>query len=483
MQLPDLAEDDLETAILKMVRKVYAEKQMPPGIDKNVTSYYAKHLWQAVTNGYGKSLPDVDYNTPDHAMLTNLATNVYHFSAAKNYQQLKSLTKALVNEDGKLATFSEFKRKAYEINDQHVKQWLVAEYNLAVAGGQMAATWSRIEQTKNELPLLKYITANDDRVRQSHADLEGIVRPVNDGFWNLYYPPNGWGCRCDVMQLASGKVTPLENISTPENVPDMFKVNLGKQGLAFPDGHPYFDGLPDDIEDEAESLMPITDFAPAKTIKEAKSYAQNVIKETYGLNIPKVKVSSELTMDEFNKRNEQLFKLSKEYNISSLYSKEAEVLLSFNSTSKYNGFISHYGGTTLKEINFGHVNHVARMPDEKGMTYLVKLDNDRHNSLKTLTHEFAHLITTDHQIIKASGKDERIQPFWRELGQLRNEYHAALAKVKDNPEKLAKIHLGKYAGTNANEFMAEGFTQYKLNDKPSLYAQKVGELIDKYFKK
>jgi hypothetical protein len=45
-------------------------------------------------------------------MLANLQTDVYHFSAAKNYQQLKSLTGALVDDDGKVRSFSDFKKAA-----------------------------------------------------------------------------------------------------------------------------------------------------------------------------------------------------------------------------------------------------------------------------------------------------------------------------------------------------------------------------------
>lgn len=255
--LPDLAAGkDIEDLLTTLINRIYREKKMPPGIDKKVTRYYAGQLWTAVTEGYGDDLITVDYDTPDAAMLQNLQTNVYQFSAAKNYTQLKSLTRALLNDEGKLRTFSEFKRAAYEINDQHVKQWLQAEYNLAVAGGQMAATWARIEEHKETLPLLKYVTAHDDRVRQSHRELDGVIRTVGDAFWDLYYPPNGWNCRCDVQQLAGGTVTPIDNVSTPENVPEMFKVNLGKQGLAFPPDHPYYDGLPDDVSKQAEKMIP-----------------------------------------------------------------------------------------------------------------------------------------------------------------------------------------------------------------------------------
>ena len=55
--------------------------------------------------------------------------------------------------------------------------------------------------------------------------------------------------------------------------------------------------------------------------------------------------------------------------------------------------------------------------------------------------------------------------------------------LKKDATGLNKIHLGKYANTNSNEFIAEAFTEYKLHSSPSKYAIEVGKLIDKHFKK
>ena len=50
------------------------------------------------------------------------------------------------------------------------------------------------------LPMLTYQTVGDGRVRPEHAMLDEISRPVGDKFWNTYFPPNGWNCRCTVLQ-------------------------------------------------------------------------------------------------------------------------------------------------------------------------------------------------------------------------------------------------------------------------------------------
>lgn len=47
----------------------------------------------------------------------------------------------------------------------------------------------------------EYVTMEDDRVRESHAILHGVRRRFDDPFWDLYWPPNGWGCRCQPVAI------------------------------------------------------------------------------------------------------------------------------------------------------------------------------------------------------------------------------------------------------------------------------------------
>lgn len=255
--LPQLAagDDDLQKKIDAMVQQVYDETGLPKAeLNKEITEYFANHLWNGVTDGYGSDLSGIDYNTPDYNMLESLQKNVWQFSAAKNYQQLVSLSKALVDDDGKLRTFAEFKRVASTINDQYINQWLRTEYDTAVGGAQMASKWTDIKEN-SATKLLEFDAVMDTHTSELCSSLNGVKKPVDDEFWNTYYPPNHFNCRSTVRQLNEGEETPTSKIVYPEKMPAMFKTNLAKQGLVFPKSHPYYDGCPHNVLNEAVVMM------------------------------------------------------------------------------------------------------------------------------------------------------------------------------------------------------------------------------------
>lgn len=194
----------------------------------------------AVFAGAGYSFDDRNITGDSFALLQQFESNVYFFSSFKNYQQLLEANKALRNDKGEVRNFDEFKREVQQINLKYNVNWLNAEYGHAVASAQMATQWHQIQQQAEILPLLQYETVRDDRVREAHRMLDGTIKPVGDAFWKIYYPPNGWNCRCSVRQLDAGTVTPNADIVYPELLP-MFRGNIGIDQVIFPKKHPYIE--------------------------------------------------------------------------------------------------------------------------------------------------------------------------------------------------------------------------------------------------
>lgn len=191
-------------------------------------------LWKGVREGLG-----IDYDTADQDFLDALRANVSTFSAAKDKAILVELNAALLNADGTLRTFAEFKEAALKITDQYLKNYLQTEYNLAVTGAQMAAKWRKIVADAGTLPLLQFEAVLDARTTEICRPLHGTTLPINHPFWKRFYPPNHFNCRSTVRQLPYGTVTPESKIPSAD-IPGMFQTNLGERTLIFPPDHPYF---------------------------------------------------------------------------------------------------------------------------------------------------------------------------------------------------------------------------------------------------
>lgn len=66
-----------------------------------------------------------------------------------------------------------------------------------------AGQWERVWRNRAALPYLRYVTAGDEKVRESHRRFHNLVLPVEHPFWDSHFPPNGWRCRCRVVALTA----------------------------------------------------------------------------------------------------------------------------------------------------------------------------------------------------------------------------------------------------------------------------------------
>lgn len=164
----------------------------------------------------------------------------------------------------------------------------------------------------------------------------------------------------------------------------------------------------------------------------------------------------------------------------------------FSSTKQAYGSVSRSLATgNISQINFGSktdssTNRLRRVDLAKNMSRGKSAVDPENAAIATVVHEWAHVIATQSStriVNQVTGKNADI--FFSVLGRIRQDYADEIngyirARKLD---KAGDIYLGKYAGTNLNEFMAEGFTEYTLSSTPSKYAVKIGELIDQFFKK
>lgn len=165
----------------------------------------------------------------------------YVFSGIKVFHELNEAFPSILDDNNKLRPFEDFLNDVQKINNTYNDSYLKTEYNFARQSSLMAARWKNFEKD-GERYNLQYRTAYDDRVRTSHRKLEGITLPITSKFWNDYFPPNGWNCRCTVVQVlkddypVSDERKALDDGSqaTAGRHQEMFKFNPGKEMTTFP---------------------------------------------------------------------------------------------------------------------------------------------------------------------------------------------------------------------------------------------------------
>lgn len=69
-----------------------------------------------------------------------------------------------------------------------------------------AGRWEQIDANARTAPWLLYDAVDDFRTRPEHAAMDGTVLPVTDKWWKTHHPPNGWNCRCGVVQLSDAEL-------------------------------------------------------------------------------------------------------------------------------------------------------------------------------------------------------------------------------------------------------------------------------------
>jgi len=209
-------------------------------------------LMNATHDILAEELGHLERSIPDE-MARALDENIFLFSGFKTYHEMNDASRLLKDEDGGFKSFDRFLQDVQAIDASYNQNWLYAEYNFATASTQMAAKWADIERDGDEYDL-QYRTALDGLVREEHAALEGITLPPSDKFWNEYYPPNGWNCRCTAVQVLRDKYPRSDSDAAceagerattqigknGENKAAMFRFNPGKAEKVFPPKHPYF---------------------------------------------------------------------------------------------------------------------------------------------------------------------------------------------------------------------------------------------------
>lgn len=216
---------------------------------KDLTQKPYKDLINATKEAFDPVLKDAIL--PD-AMRKSLEEDIFVFSALKSHAQLFEASRLLLDDRRQKKPFQSFAQDVEKIKKDYNQNYLEAEYRFATSSVTMASKWADFEQDGDRYHL-QYRTAGDDKVRASHAVLNLITLPINHDFWSKYFAPNGWRCRCQVVQvlkskyemsdadhaMRAGEQATTELDKNGNNKLAIFRFNPGKDKVLFPPEHPY----------------------------------------------------------------------------------------------------------------------------------------------------------------------------------------------------------------------------------------------------
>lgn len=83
-------------------------------------------------------------------------------------------------------------------------------------------------------PYWEYQTAGDGHVRDSHAAMDGKVFRADSPIWDVWYPPNGFGCRCNVVSRTERQLKRM-GLSVDETIPNTVNMDTGEIEALLPD--------------------------------------------------------------------------------------------------------------------------------------------------------------------------------------------------------------------------------------------------------
>lgn len=213
-------------------------------------------------------------------------------------------------------TLDQFRESFDEIVEKHgwshtgSRGWrsrVIFETNTRMA--YAAAKWKAFVENKLMRPFLRYVGILDDRIRPQHRSWHDTILPVDDPWWKTHFPPNGWGCRCDVQSLSQRdldrrgfrvqpEAPPIVMVSrpvrsktgqtfvqVPKGIDPGFDYNVGRAGFGAPSAKSHsFKTLASPIQSPPPANLPpvATSTLPLENIPSTEEAIRQALRDVLG---------------------------------------------------------------------------------------------------------------------------------------------------------------------------------------------------------
>lgn len=164
---------------------------------------------------------------PDEYYSLDLRTRQYASTVSflTSLEQINTVMHAVNKSIADGSTFNDFQKLVAESEIILPESYLDNVFRTNIQSAYAHGRWQQQQRNKAARPYLMYSAIDDSRVRPSHLAMNRIIRHIDDPFWLIWYPPNGFRCRCTVIALTEKQALKY-GITSDEDLPDV-AVDLG----------------------------------------------------------------------------------------------------------------------------------------------------------------------------------------------------------------------------------------------------------------
>ena len=207
-------------------------------VEENLFQETRQIFNEAITEGYANAT-EKDIPLPNDTFNNSFQNSADVFSAFRVHRMQQDIAAQMIGDDGQLKPFSKFVKDVSPYIEHRNRAWLRTEYNTAILRAQNAAEWKMFEAEKDVYPNLEWIESTSPNPGADHRVFWGIVRPVDDPFWNEHKPGDRWNCKCELQQSDSN-VTATPTSDGKSDPARGLESNPAKSEELFSDKHPYY---------------------------------------------------------------------------------------------------------------------------------------------------------------------------------------------------------------------------------------------------
>jgi len=248
----ELSDDTASTGINvdklfdKALRNIFRQKGGDiPIVEENLFNISNAAYQKAIDTQFKNA--GVEFGKTNKEFIAEFKHNAAVFAAFKNHRQTTEIAAQLLDENGNLRSFHDFKKAVLgtSIKADYNRRWLQTEYNTAVRSARQAAKFKKYKAVKHIYPNLEFTPSTAATPREEHKEYYGTILPIDDPWWDSHTPPLDWGCECGIRNTDKDVTGVPVDIASVDPV---FDNNPGKTAeIVNMKEHPYVKGVPVEI--------------------------------------------------------------------------------------------------------------------------------------------------------------------------------------------------------------------------------------------